>query len=535
MLLLQPMKPTLNELLNKARELYEQDKNTEAATLAREILHLAQSQNEYAAQAHALNTLGTTFFNQNLYEEALENYLQAEKLIEEYVGKQQTVPSLINIAIIYNRQQLFEQAIQTYQRALSFLQDENTSMLHAQIHNGLGNVFSEWGKPREAFEHFKQVVQISKTLAIPYGEALGLSNLACVAIKLKDAIQAQNYARQTLVISANSNFEILSLVAETVLADALFLQHHWQEGIDKYQTLIPQIEAAHRDDMLQDAFTQIQHAYVQLADFKAAYETGLKLAEVNARLLSIERTKVINAMQVRFETEKKESALRQLHMQSEKLQRRKVEAELESLRSRMNPHFVYNVMNTIQGLVRLNKTEEAIAAIERFALLNRLTLEHSGVNEVTVAQEVQLLINYIETEKLLIGNNFSYQITVDENIETDFTFLPSLLVQPFVENAIKHGLMHSKHEQNLFILFNRGNSLLKVLVRDNGIGRGASGTVNHTIRNKPQSFATAAIASRIALLNETRVKPIEIFTIDLFDNLQQPAGTEIVILVPLQD
>lgn len=529
------MEPTLDQLLDKARELYEQDKNTEAATLARNILQLAKEQSNFTVQAHALNTLGTTFFNQNLYEDALDYYLQAEQLTEARVGKKQTIPSLINIAIIYNRQQLFEQAIQTYERALDYLQGENTSVLYAQIHNGLGNVFSEWGKPQQAMEHFKQVVDISKELSIPYGEALGLSNMACVAIKLNDAATAKNYARQTLAIAEKNEFGILTLVAETVVADALFLQQQWQQGIDKYQILIPQIEAAQRDDMLQDALTRMQQAYVQLQNFKAAYETGLQLAAVSARILSVERTKVINAMQVRFETEKKESALRQLQMQSEKLQRRKVEAELESLRSRMNPHFVYNVMNTIQGLVRLNKTEESIAAIERFALLNRLTLEHSSSNEVTVEQEIQLLSNYIESEKLLMNSDFTYHIQVDKSIEADFTFLPSLLLQPFVENAIKHGLMHSKNQRHLFISFVVENNCLKVVVRDNGVGRSASNKSNQAIKDKPQSFATTAIASRIALLNETRAKPIEIFTNDLFDNLQQPAGTEIVILVPFQE
>jgi tetratricopeptide (TPR) repeat protein len=167
------MNSTFDELLDKARELYEQDKNEEAAVLAHQIFLQAETESNYAAQAHALNTLGTTFFNQNLYEEALEHYLQAEKLMSEFVGKKQTVPSLINIAIIYNRQQLFAEAIETYQRALSWIADENLSMLHAQIHNGLGNAFSEWGKPAEAMKHFEKVVEISTSLSIPYGEALG--------------------------------------------------------------------------------------------------------------------------------------------------------------------------------------------------------------------------------------------------------------------------------------------------------------------------------------------------------------------------
>jgi LytS/YehU family sensor histidine kinase len=359
--------------------------------------------------------------------------------------------------------------------------------------------------------------------------------MACVAIKLNEDEQAKMFAEKTLSISEPNEFRSLSLVAETVLADTLLLKKKYDEGIAKYYSLIPQIEAINRDDMLKDAYEHLQNAYEQQGNFKAAYEMGLKLAEVNARILSVERTKVINTMQVRFETEKKESALRELKIKSETLQRRKVEAELESLRSRINPHFVYNVMSTIQGLVRLNKTNEAIEAIERFALLNRLTLEHSSSNEVTVEQEIQLLSNYIETEKLLMQSDFTYQIGVDENIEADFTSLPSLLVQPFVENAIKHGLMNSKRERILSIDFKLEDNCLKVKVKDNGIGRNHAEYINQSLTNKPKSFATSAIAMRLALLNESRKKPIEIFTHDLFDNLQQPNGTEVVILVPIEN
>lgn len=529
------MNKNFDELLDEARELYEQDKNEEAALLARQIFLQAETESNYAAQAHALNTLGTTFFNQNLYEEALEHYLQAEKLMATYVGKKQTVPSLINIAIIYNRQQLFKEAIETYQRALSWIDDEHFSMLHAQIHNGLGNVFSEWSKPEQAMHHFQKVVDIAASLSLPYGEALGWSNMACVAIKMNELEKAKICADKTLSISKPSQFRALSLAAETVLADAMLLEKKFEEGVEKYHSLIPQIEAFHRDDMLKDAYEHLQNAYEQQGNFKAAYEMSLKLAEVNARILSVERTKVINAMQVRFETEKKESALRELKIKSETLQRRKVEAELESLRSRMNPHFVYNVMNTIQGLVRLNKTNEAIEAIERFALLNRLTLEHSSSNEVAVEQEIQLLSNYIETEKLLMQSNFTYQIDVDENIEADFTFLPSLLVQPFVENAVKHGLKNSERHKMLSIEFKLEGKCLKVKVIDNGIGRNQAECINQSLSNKPKSFATSAIAMRLALLNESRKKPIEIFTHDLFDNLKQPNGTEVVILVPIEN
>ncbi len=520
------MEQTLDTLLDKARELYEQDKNLEAAQLAKEILHSAIERNDFAAQAHALNTLGTTCFNQNLYEEALAYYLKAEKLMETHVGKKQTVPSLINIAIIYNRQQLFEQAIETYERALKWLEGENISMLHAQLHNGLGNVFSEWGKPQQAFQHFRQVVSISASLAIPYGEALGLSNLACVAIKMNDAAQAEDYAQQTLAIAAQNEFGTLSLVAETVLADALLLKGNYDDCIEKYLELIPRIEAAHRDDMLQDAYAHLQQAFVSKQDFKAAYETGLKLAEVSARILSVERTKVINAMQVRFETEKKEAALRELQIQSEQLQRKKAEAELESLRSRMNPHFIFNSIGSILHLIQKQHYEKASYTLMNFSTLMREILKQSDTDLIDINKEIVFLESYIQLEGLQFENDFTYEINVDERVR--MFEIPTLLLQPVVENAFKHGLFHKQGEKKLTLNFKySNNNCFSVEVVDNGVGFEKAESINRK-KAKHKSFATHAAQKRIALLQETLPIKIAYHIHHLKDERSEPLGVKAV-------
>jgi two-component system, LytTR family, sensor kinase len=523
----------LNELLNEARSLYEQEKNAESADLARKIIKLAEAQGDKMSKAYAINTIGTTFFNQNLYEEALKQYLAAEKILSELGDEKELIPSLINIAIIYNRQQLFDKAIQFYNKALSILGTENVTMLHAQVHNGLGNVFSESGKNSSANFHFEKVLEISWKLDSAYGKAMALSNLACIAIKTLEPEKAMQLAAKTLQISEKENFKMLSASAKSVQADALLLQEKFTEGLNLYHQIIPEIIDLNRDDILHDAYEQMAEAYCKLNDYKNAYWARIELEKVKARIHSLERTRVLNAMQVRFETEKKELAIKELQLANEKIERRKVEAELQSLRSRMNPHFVYNVMNTIQSLVHLDKKDEAMKAVERFAQLNRITLQHSSSNEVTLDEEIALLKNYIETEQLLMNNDLHYEINIDENIETDFTFIPSLLVQPFVENAIKHGLMHSTGEKQLQINFSSLPSGLEITIQDNGIGLTESAKINEKNINKPTSFATAAIQERLSLLNETRKKSISIETCDLSNvSLGSQNGTQVRIVIP---
>lgn len=531
------MNEKLTAMLEQARNLYEHDKNEEAAEYAKSIIAEAEIQKNAVAKAYAFNTIGNTYFNRNLHEEALNYYLQAEAILSEKSESANIVPSLINIAIIYNRQKFYDKAIEFYQKALQLLSDEaeDSIKLKAQIHNGLGNVFSESGRVIDACNHFEKVLNICLEANIKYGIALAYSNLACVAIKTKDAQNARYLAEKTLEISDAENFGMLSLVAKTVIADSLLIEEKYSEGIKFYLEIIPQIIYYKRDDILQDAYTILSDSYSKIGDFENAYHNRLKLEEVTARINSLERTEVLNTMQVRFETEKKEKAIKDLQLANEQFARRKIAAELESLRSRMNPHFVYNVMNTIQSLIILDKKEEASMAVERFARLNRITLEHSGKNEVTIDEEIILLKNYIETEQLLMQGNFNYSIEVDENLESDFTFLPSLLIQPFVENAIKHGLMHQSGEKILSIKFNQQNKLLQILIEDNGIGMKKSNEINKKISNKPISFATRAIEERLSLLNETRTLPINITMTDLYYSDEKLSGTKVEILIPLEE
>jgi two-component system, LytTR family, sensor kinase len=521
----------LEKLLEEARLLYEQDKNEEAAALARSIVDLAEAEGNHTARAYAINTIGNTFFNRNLYEEALEQYLIAEKILSEYSEEKNIIPSLINIAIIYNRQKFYDKAIAFYQKALKLSESEPLNQGHAQIHNGLGNVYSENGDNEKSYFHFEEVLKISEKLKLAYGKALALSNMACVAIKEKNTTLAHELALKTLQISESNQYRMLNAVAKSVIADACLIEGKIEEGIKLYDDLLPEIKDLKRDDMLQDAYRNIAEAYCSINDYKKAYEARIEYENATASINSVERTQVLNAMQTRFETEKKEKAIRELQLSNEKIARRKVEAELTSLRTRMNPHFVYNVMNTVRSLIHLDKKNEAMEAVEKFARLNRLTLEHSGRPDVSIDQEIELLENYIETEQLLMNEGFSYTIEIDDEIETDFTFIPSLLVQPFVENAIKHGLMHSDTDKKLHIKFEAIDDATSIVITDNGIGIKNSSIINENQGGKPKSFATKAIEERINLLNESRNKAIFIKTYDLQETENKP-GTKVEIIIP---
>ncbi len=528
---------SLDELLDEARELYEKSENDKAAQLGEYIAARAISENNVLAQAHAYNTIGTTYFNRSLYEKALPYYIEADKILSAQHNPADAVPTLINLAIIYNQLQQFEKALTNYEKCIKLINESGNNknaMILAQVYNGIGNVHNEMKSFQQAYESFEQVLQISKQAGIAFGEALALSNMSSTMLDMQQPEKAKHLATEAINISEKSKLKQLQLVSYRYYAEALMQLNNFEEAIDVLEKYLPEIIGLERKDLIAESYQLLGKAVAAIGNYEKAFHAVNEYASVSQQINSLEKSKMISDLQLRYDTEKKEAAIRELELKKQLAEKNKTEADLQSLKSRMNPHFIYNVMNTIQGLIHLDKKAEAIDAIQRFAHLTRLTLEHSGAKEVSVKDEAMLIKNYIETEQLLMGENFAYEISFSENIEDDFTFLPSLIVQPIVENAIKHGLMHKEGEKQLKINFNlmEGNNLLQITIEDNGIGRGASATLNAKKYNKPKSFATNAIAQRLQLLNESRSQPIVVSTIDLHNNSGVSCGTKVVVEIP---
>lgn len=225
--------------------------------------------------------------------------------------------------------------------------------------------------------------------------------------------------------------------------------------------------------------------------------------------------------------------------QTEKLQLQKLQlalsqSQLATLRSQMNPHFMYNVLNSLQSYIFSGKTMEASNFLGMFSDLMRKVLNNSIKSEISLKEEIDTLQLYLKLEALRFEDDFTYTFEIDEELELDEVFIPSMLIQPYIENAFKHGLLHKKGgNKRLEVILKQINQTLNVRVIDNGIGREESARINARKRFKPASFATEAIADRIVLLNKSRLKPITTQIIDLTDEQGRSLGTEVIIAIPI--
>lgn len=207
---------------------------------------------------------------------------------------------------------------------------------------------------------------------------------------------------------------------------------------------------------------------------------------------------------------------------------------LSSIKSQMNPHFLFNALNTIQSYIYTNDKENASQYLGKFSTLTRMILDMSNKEIVTLSEEIKALNLYLELEQLRFEDKLVYHFSIDKNISTETTFIPSMIIQPFIENAIKHGLLHKKNDWLLNITFNKNNNQLVVRIDDNGIGRKRSEELNKH-KSKHQSFASNANQKRLAILNKGLPQSIALEIIDKVDVHGNALGTSVIMQIPFSN
>ncbi|MCD4723586.1 MAG: histidine kinase [Bacteroidales bacterium] len=216
----------------------------------------------------------------------------------------------------------------------------------------------------------------------------------------------------------------------------------------------------------------------------------------------------------------------------ERIKREILQSEQKALRSQMNPHFIFNSLNSIQYFMLENEHEDADAYLANFSSLMRLILENSKQNFITLKEELETISLYLILEKLRVEDKFEYNILIDNDIDPEILKLPPMILQPYLENAIWHGIMPRGEKGRIDISVSyAANNVLDVSIEDNGIGREKAAKISEK-RKGHRSTGMKNIEERIKLINKLYKTRMEIKITDLFDEKNQPAGTRINILIP---
>ena len=219
----------------------------------------------------------------------------------------------------------------------------------------------------------------------------------------------------------------------------------------------------------------------------------------------------------------------------EEFKQKILQTEMKALRAQMDPHFLFNTMNSINAFILKNDRLKASRFLTDFAHLIRKILDFSKEETISLEKEEEILRGYLEMEAMRFDNNFDYDITIDDALDPWDTQVPTMILQPFIENAILHGIRHKTEGRgNIQIRFiPDGSEFFKCILEDNGIGRVKAAEINKNVRQKSHVSKGMSITNdRIDILNHQRDKKTELILEDLYTPEKQACGTRVTIRIP---
>ena len=353
-------------------------------------------------------------------------------------------------------------------------------------------------------------------------EDLSLAGAVNARQNIRDACQLLSvlYDRERRTDSAYFYLRRYILLKDSILNDQLkgrFASYGFEQQIRLLNQDKQIEEACIREEMLTKKLLIAGIAVLLLLGV-----IYFRIVRLKRRNEEYRRKRAENGLEIqRLEGERAKAAL---------LQRAK-ELEVQALRSQMNPHFVFNCLNAINRFILSHEAEAASDYLTKFSRLMRMIMNHSRHSTVTLAEETEMLRLYLDMERLRFKDAFDYSIYAGDDVDAGELMIPPLLLQPFVENAVWHGLMHKEERGWLSVTMEVHDEVLTCIIRDNGIGRKKAALLKSKSVERYKSMGLQITAERMALLTGTDAKG-PFFTIeDLYDEDGNATGTQVTLTI----
>jgi len=429
----------------------------------------------------------------------------------------------VTIGEIYLKQFKYELAIEQFKAPLQFFQKRNDRFSVMRISRALARSYLANQKFTESFLYAKRLFNIAQqTGARP---------------ALRDAYQLywQLYDQQKKTDSAYKYHLKYIALKDSILSDEYRRNIALSEMKSQDEQQKTKIILLQKDQQLFQEKLRLQQQTLKTESLIKYILMATTLAFI---LIGIFVFRNIN-LKRKNEKQHLEHELTLHQMESKKnlieFQQQATELEMQALRAQMNPHFIFNCLSSINRFILINKTEEASDYLTKFSRLIRMALHNSEKPLITLESELEALRLYLDLERLRFKNAFNYSICLINTIDINAVYIPPMLIQPFAENAIWHGLMHKKGIGCLDIQLCAAGKILTCSIIDNGIGRNMAAALNSRSAEKNKSMGVDITTGRLALLNKSKNEAAFLNIEDLMDDEGNGCGTRVVLTMPYKD
>ncbi|WP_296386149.1 tetratricopeptide repeat protein, partial [Winogradskyella sp.] len=481
---------------------YEQGNYPLSLKYHNESLQVAENAKDSIGIFQSLNNLGNLYRQQNLNDKALNFYNKALAIKSAKYNVKNITALKNNISGIYYEKGEFNTAINYYKESIALSREIDDNVNLSSGLNGLGFTYFETKKYSKALSYFKEAYQLNLLNNFPYDLSDSYHGMADTYYGLKNYNLALVNAEKLAQLSDKHEFLRHKKNAYYLLSKIYNKTGKYKKAFESHQQF----------KILNDSLFNKENVE-KIAQLE--YEYKYKQAIDSASIRELKLTKTVKATSQDLEKSQRNLLLGVigflamililgtiiffLKLRNEKSKTQNIAIEQKLLRSQMTPHFIFNSLSVLQGMILNNEDKKSMFYLSKFSKLLRITLENSRDKLVPLHQELEAVNNYLELQNLEESQSYEYTILVDDLIDATLFKIPPMLIQPFIENAIEHAFKNQKANRKIDIQLKYSNNELICTITDNGIG---IDTKNGFKKKDKKSLATTITSERLKMLSK---------------------------------
>ncbi len=547
---------------------------TKAINLHQGALNAATASDNLEFKVYSLNMLSVVYRRRDAIKSALDYNQEAYELAKSVKNPSEGLKRSINVSLngignIYQTLEQYDLAIEHFERSMK-LEDELGNKLGLAINNqNIGDCQEQKGNLEDALNSYRTSLAYNEEINSNKGKVICKNSIAHIYIlqnKLNDAL---DILEPILLASLE--------IGDKHITSGIYINIGYafmkKGDLNKAKSnLAKGLEIAKKYNLPSNialANSYLSELSEKQGNYKLAFDYFKKSQEFNEEIVNERNLRYVSDMISRYKTEKKSQEIEVLAKENEivKLKLRKNQTSLliggfalallagifyilyrqyqlknekklltleqTMLRSQMNPHFLFNSLNSIKLYIINNEKKNAVHYLNKFSKLVRKILEASSLKEISLADELETVELYMNIENIRFSNEINFNISIDDDIDIHTVKIPSLILQPFLENALWHGLSSKDGEKNIDLKVSSGNgNFIDISITDNGVGRDAAEIIKKGKVLKRKSVGIEITKERLANFARDYQNTFELNIIDLFDKEHNATGTRVVLHIP---
>lgn len=563
----------LNELGRKYRNTSQFSKAREFHQLA---LDVANEADNLEFKISSLNNLGVVYRRTSSIRTAMDYNQKALELAESVSNPSISIKRSMNISHncignLYQELEQYDKAIEQFEKSLQLESELNNKLGQAINYQNVGECKEELGNLTDALTDYRTSLAINETIDNDMGRVICNNSIAQILIKQDKQNDALKLLEPTLIKAKTIDDKFLIAPILINLGWAKMLSNQPKEAEAHMLEGLKLAEKFHLRPSAEQACRLLSSLHRQERNFEKALTYNLKAEQLEEEISNARTVRYVNDVIFRYDSQKKTNEIEVLAKENEnyslairknrtillitglalallagifyilyrqyqlKNEKKILTLEQTMLRSQMNPHFLFNSLNSIKLYIINNEQKNAVHYLNKFSKLIRKILEASSLREIPLAEELETVELYMNIENIRFSNEIDFQTTIGEEIDPHNIKVPSLILQPFLENALWHGLSSKKGEKKIFLHVNKANDedYIQISITDNGIGRAASEKIKLNKVLKRNSVGIDITKDRLSNFSRDYQNSFYLEIIDLYGEDDTAEGTKVVLNIPI--